>query len=149
MQFAHHLNVVNIYVRCLRNPSRGSRVTERKGNTVIRPLTPKSDLDLEVSHPEHGFCTSSQCGKHLCQVFLRNPSRGSRVTDGKGNKVTWLLHVVSMWLKFVSGFFEILQGVQELQSGREIANNRWTDRGIDGHRGYNIIHPLGRIQTKN
>jgi hypothetical protein len=28
----------------------------------------KSDLDLEVSHPEHGFCMSSQCGKHLCQV---------------------------------------------------------------------------------
>jgi hypothetical protein len=34
---------------------------------------------------------------------------------------TWLLHVISMWLTFVSGFFEILQGVQELQSRREIA----------------------------
>ena len=29
-----------------------------------------------------------------------------------------------MWLTFVSGFFEILQGVQELKSGREIANGQ-------------------------
>jgi len=41
-----------------------------------------------------------------------------------------LLHVLSVWLTFVSGFFEILQ---ELQSGREIAN---------GHRDDNLICPL-------
>jgi len=35
-----------------------------------------------------------------------------------------------MWLTFVSGFFKILQGVQELQSGREIANVQ-TDTKMD------------------
>jgi len=29
------------------------------------------------------------------------------------------MHVVSVWLTFVSGFFEILQEVQELQSEKE------------------------------
>jgi len=29
------------------------------------------------------------------------------------------MHVVSVWLTFVSGFFEILSGVQELQSEKE------------------------------
>jgi hypothetical protein len=72
MASAHGLNVVNICVWFLRNPSNGSRVTERKGNKVIWPLTPKSDLELEASHPEHGFCTSSQCGKHLCQVSSKS-----------------------------------------------------------------------------
>ena len=37
----------------------------------------------------------------------------------------------------MSGFFEILQGLQELQIGREIAN-----RQTDGHRGDNIIRTL-------
>jgi len=32
------------------------------------------------------------------------------------------MHVVSVWLTFVSGFFEIIKGVQELQSGREKSN---------------------------
>ena len=42
----------------------------------------------------------------------------------------------------MSGFFEILKGVQELQSGREIANGQ-----TDGHRGDNIIRPL-RVSNK-
>ena len=29
---------------------------------------PKCDLDLEVSLPKHGSCTSSQCGEHLSKV---------------------------------------------------------------------------------
>ena len=49
MASACRLNVVNICVRFLRNLSRGSRVTERKGKKVIWPLTPKYDLDLESS----------------------------------------------------------------------------------------------------
>ena len=57
---ARRLSLVNICVRFLRNPSNGSRVTERKGKKVIWPLTPKYDLDS--SHPEHCFCTSSQSG---------------------------------------------------------------------------------------
>ena len=40
----------------------------------------------------------------------------------------------------MSGFFEILQGLQELQSGREIAYGQ-----TDGHRGANIIRPIRRI----
>ena len=87
---AHRLSLVNICVRFLRNPSRGSRVTERKGKKVIWPLTPKYDLDLESSHPKHCFCTSSQSGKHLCQVSSKS-LKGFKSYRAEGKKVIWPL----------------------------------------------------------
>ena len=101
---AHRLSLVNNYVRFLRNPSRCSRVTERKGNK------------------SYGLWP-------LSMTLTLNPAIRN-----------FVLHVVSVWLTFVSGFFDILQGLQELQSGREIANGQ-----TDGHRGDNILRPLRRI----
>ena len=82
---AHCLSLVNICVRFLRNPSRGSRVTEGKGKKGIWPLTPKYDLDLESSHPKPRFCKSSQSGKHLCEVSS-NSFKGFNSYRAKGKK---------------------------------------------------------------
>ena len=87
---ARRLSLVNICVRFLRNPSRASRVTERKGKKVIWFLTPKYDLDLESSHPEHCLWTLSQSGKHLCQVSLKS-FKGFKSYRSEGKKVIWLL----------------------------------------------------------
>ena len=82
---ARRLSLVNICVRFLRNPSRASRVTERKGKKVIWSLTPKYDLDIESSHPDHCFCISSQSGKHLCQVSSKS-FKGFKSYRGEGKK---------------------------------------------------------------
>jgi len=87
---ARRLSLVNICVRFLRNPSRASRVIEWKRKKVIWPLTPKYDLDLESSHPEHCFCTSSQSGKHLCQVSSKS-FKGFNSYRAEGKKVIWPL----------------------------------------------------------
>ena len=82
---AHRLSLVNICVRFLRNPS---RVTEIKGKKVIWPLTPA--YDLESSHPEHCFCTSSQSGKHLCQVSSKSfKGFKSYRTEGKKSHIAF------------------------------------------------------------
>ena len=84
---AHRLNLVNICVRFLRNPSRGSRVKEQKGKKVIWPLTPKYELDLESSHSKNCFCTSSQSGKHLCHVSSKS-FRGFKSYRAEGKLLT-------------------------------------------------------------
>jgi len=50
------------------------------------------------------------------------------------------VHVASVWLTFVSGFFDILQGLQELKSRREIANGQTDTEAIT----QNV--PVGRIK---
>ena len=88
---AYRLSLVNICVRFLRNPSRGSTVTERKDKKVIWPLTPRYDIDVESSNPEHCLCTSSQSGKHLCQVSSKS-FKGFKSYRGEGKKrVIWPL----------------------------------------------------------
>ena len=134
-------------------------VQEWKWNKVIWPLTPKYDLDLEASHTEHCFCTSSQSGKHLCQVSSKSfKGFKSYRAEGKQSHMTFDPLTLKPAIRNIASarrlslvnicvrFFEILQGVQELQSGREIVNGQ-TDGQTDGHRGDNIIRPFGHIKT--
>ena len=97
---------------------------------VIWPLTPK--YDVESSHPKHCFCTSSQSGKHLCQGSSKS-LKGFKSYRAEGENINMTLNpaiqniasarrlsVVNICVKFL----QILQGLEELQGGREIANGQ-------------------------
>jgi hypothetical protein len=84
MASARRLNVVNIYVRFLRNPSRGLRVTGRKRTKSydLRSLS----LTLTLKRAILNMASARRLNVlFICVRFLRNPSRGSRVTERKGN----------------------------------------------------------------
>ena len=87
---AHCLSLVNICVRFLRNPSRGSRVTERKGKKAygLSPLSMTLTLNQAILNIAYARRLSLV---NICVRFFRNPSRGLRVTEQKGKKVIWPL----------------------------------------------------------
>ena len=85
---AHHLSLVNICVRFLRNPSRGSRVTERKRKKSYDLWPLSMTLNPVIRNIASAYRLSLV---NICVRFLRNPSRGSRVTERKGKKVIWPL----------------------------------------------------------
>jgi len=65
-----------------RNLSRGSRVTEQKGNKVIWRLSMTFTLKPAIRNIAAARRLSLV---NICVRFLRNPWSGSRVTERKGN----------------------------------------------------------------
>jgi hypothetical protein len=76
MGSAHPLVEVNIWAKFEENPSISVGLTEWTRHSVkyfiVWYLTFIWDLDLELTHGRHGFCTSPCWGEHLSQVWRKS-----------------------------------------------------------------------------
>ena len=134
-------NVVNKCVRCLQNVSLKSFKGFKSGSeTKSYGLWPLS-MTLTLKPAIRNIASAHRLGLvNICVRFLRNLSRGSRVTEQKGNKVIWRLSMTftlkpairniaaarRLSLVNICVRFLRVEVVQELQSGREMDGR--TDR---------------------